>query len=95
MNLVWASAAAEEWTEQYRFYFARNPAAARRMRERVMERAGQLRQFPRMGKPGRVDGSRELVIPGTPFVLVYDENPARVEILHVHDTRQNFEESEE
>jgi toxin ParE1/3/4 len=92
MKLVWAEQAQQEWVAQYRFYFARNPDAARRMRQLVMEGARQLRAHPKIGRPGRVEGSRELVISGTPFLLVYDENPARVEIVHVYHRRQNRSE---
>ncbi len=92
MKLIWSEQARQEWTEHYRFYFARNPDAARRMRQLVMEGARRLRDYPKIGRPGRVQGSRELVIGGTPFLLVYDENPARVEIVHVYHGRQNWQE---
>jgi toxin ParE1/3/4 len=95
MKLVWSEQARQEWTAQYRFYLERNPDAARRVRQAVMEGAKRLRAHPKIGRPGRVEGSRELVISGTPFLLVYDENPARVEILHVYHGRQNWQESDE
>ncbi len=38
---------------------------------------------PRIGKPGRVDGTRELVIAKTPFVVVYRIAPDAIEILSV------------
>ncbi|MFL5804943.1 MAG: type II toxin-antitoxin system RelE/ParE family toxin [Roseiflexaceae bacterium] len=94
MKVVWSEQARRELAEQYRFYFSRNPDAARRMRASVMEGARRLHDYPRMGRPGRVEGSRELVIAGTPFLLVYDENPARVEILHVYHGRQNWQSEE-
>jgi toxin ParE1/3/4 len=94
MKVVWAEAARHEWAEQYRFYFSRNPEAARRLRQAVMDGARRLRDHPRMGRLGRVEDTRELVIAGTPFLLVYDENLARVEILHVYDGRQDWQNQE-
>lgn len=94
MKIVWSEQARQEWATQYRFYRQRNPDAARRMRQAVMDGVQRVRSHPRIGKPGRVEGSRELVISGTPFLLVYDENPARVEILHVYDGRQNWQADE-
>lgn len=91
MNVVWAEAARQEWAAQYRFYFSRNPDVARRLRQAVMGGARRLREYPRMGRIGRVADTRELVIAGTPFLLVYDETPARVEILHVYDGRQDWQ----
>lgn len=32
---------------------------------------GQLELFPLLGKDGRVDGTRELIVPRTPFIIVY------------------------
>jgi toxin ParE1/3/4 len=94
MKVVWAETARREWTAQYRFYYSRNPDAARRMRQAVMDGARRLRDLPRLGRLGRVEGTRELVIAGTPFLLVYDEHPARVEILHVYDGRQDWQQPE-
>lgn len=91
MRVVWAERARQEWLAQYRFYYARNPAVARRFRAAVMAGARRLADHPRLGRPGRVAGSRELVISGTPFLFVYDENPVRIEILHVYDGRQDWQ----
>ena len=94
MKVIWSEQARREWAEQYRFYFSRNPDAARRMRAAVMGGARRLHDYPKMGRPGRVEGSRELVIVGTPFLLVYDENPVRVEILHLYHGRQDWQDAE-
>ena len=91
MKLIWSDQARQEWARQYRFYVARNPDAAWRLRQLMMSGAQRLRDHPKLGRPGRVEGSRELVMSGTPFLLVYDENPARVEILHVYDGRQDWQ----
>lgn len=91
MRVVWAERARQAWAAQYRFYFARNPDVARRFRAAVMAGARRLGDHSGLGRPGRVVGSRELVIAGTPFLIVYDANPARVEILHIYDGRQDWQ----
>jgi toxin ParE1/3/4 len=95
MRIVWAESARQEWARQYRFYYARNTDAARRIRRLVMSAVERLRDYPKIGRPGRVEGTRELVISGTPFLIVYDENPARVEIVHVYHGRQNWQDEVE
>ena len=45
--------------------------AAERMAERIQEAVKYLLEYPNMGRPGRVSGTRELVASGTPFVVVY------------------------
>jgi toxin ParE1/3/4 len=92
MKVVWSEQARQEWATQYRFYFSRNPEAARRIRQAVMNGAKRLRTHPHMGRLGHMEGSRELAISGTPFLLVYDVNPVRVEILHVYDGRQDWQD---
>jgi toxin ParE1/3/4 len=93
MKIVWAEQARQEWVAQYRFYFSRNPEAARRFRQEVMSAVARLRTHPQMGRPGHVEGTRELVITGTPFLVVYDVNAVRVEVIHVYDGRQDWKAS--
>lgn len=38
---------------------------------RILKAVVLLRRHPEMGRPGRVLGTRELVIPDTPFVIPY------------------------
>jgi toxin ParE1/3/4 len=95
MRIVWAESARQEWLESYSYYHARNPEAARRLRRAVMGGVGRLRDFPKMGKPGRVEGTRELVIASTPFVIVYDATPDRVEIVHCYHGKTNWQGGEE
>lgn len=89
MKIVWSEQARHDWVAYYRSHLMNNPEAARRMRRLVMAGVNRLGDFPRMGRPGQVAGSRELVIHGTPFLVVYDENPGRVEITHIRQERQN------
>ncbi|MDQ2996774.1 MAG: type II toxin-antitoxin system RelE/ParE family toxin [Chloroflexota bacterium] len=90
MRIIWSAPARREWAEHYRFYATRNPEAARRVQQLVMSGAARLREHPQLGRPGRVEGSRELIISGTPFLLVYDPTPDRIEIVHVYHGRQNW-----
>ncbi|OGQ92032.1 MAG: hypothetical protein A2289_23340 [Deltaproteobacteria bacterium RIFOXYA12_FULL_58_15] len=48
-----------------------NPKAAVRTVLRVLEAIEGLSEFPNVGRPGRVPGTRELVVGGTPFITVY------------------------
>jgi toxin ParE1/3/4 len=66
-----------------------NPAAARYVVAAIREHAEHLGVFPRLGRPGRVKGSRELVVPRLPYIIVYAPLTDRVDILHVyHGKRQ-------
>jgi len=60
-----------------------NPEAAVRMAERVREAVEYLPEHPSMGRPGRLGGTRELVVSGTPFVVVYWTRRNTVQILRL------------
>lgn len=52
--------------------------------------AEQLESFPLMGRVGTVEGTREIVVPRTPFRLIYTlDDPQFVDIIRVlHGARQ-------
>jgi toxin ParE1/3/4 len=57
------------------------------MAEAIERRVGRLAEMPRLGRTGRVEGTRELVIPDTPFLAVYElegdqESVVILRILH-------------
>ena len=64
-------------------YIARDsPAAASRV-VAVIAAAERLQQHPAMGRPGRVPGTRELVIAGTPYIIPYRIRADAIEVLRV------------
>ena len=70
-----------------------SPAAAGRILARVESAVTQLASHPSMGRSGRVAGTRELVVPGTPFIVPYRVRDEAVEILTVlHSARRWPEE---
>jgi len=49
-----------------------------------MERqTDRLADYPKLGRPGRVKGTRELVVNRTPFIIVYRIKSEIVQILRV------------
>lgn len=66
-----------------------NPAAALRMVDRVEECTARLEDHPQQGRPGRVDGTRELVVSSTPYLVVYRLGSRTVDVLRVlHGAQQ-------
>ena len=57
--------------------------------DRIAEQIDILQQHPQMGRPGRKQGTRELVISRTPFIVVYRIKAKRIELLRVlHGAQQ-------
>jgi addiction module RelE/StbE family toxin len=62
---------------------AENPAAANRMIERIRAVVTRLADSPGLGRPGRVVGTRELVIPRTPYIVAYRAKGDVVQIITI------------
>jgi toxin ParE1/3/4 len=90
MSIYWKPAATAELVEYVVDYANRyDPSTAYRVFDEVRARAEILDEQPGIGRPGRVRGTREFVVSGTPFILVYRAEGTRVEILRVlHGRRQ-------
>lgn len=73
-----------------RYIAEENPPASERTGERIAQAIERLAKFPEMGRPGRVAGTRELVVSGTPYILPYRVINDRVEILAVYHGAQKW-----
>lgn len=60
-----------------------NAAAARRVALSIYDGVSLLAKFPRRGRPGRSPNSRELVLTGLPYLVVYRLGKDIVEILRI------------
>lgn len=60
-----------------------NRQAAVRMAKRVREAVDYIRNHPNIGRPGRLTDTRELVVSGTPFIVVYWLQQGSIQILRV------------
>ena len=72
--------------EEAAYIAADDPAAARLVVARVLEAVTQLADQPGLGRPGRVPGTRELVVARTRYVVPYRVKRDDVEILRVFHT---------
>jgi addiction module RelE/StbE family toxin len=70
-----------------------NPEAAKRVMKRIRGSVKRLAAFPMSGRRGHVTGTREVVIPGLPYLVVYQVRGEHVEILRVFHTSQEPSES--
>jgi toxin ParE1/3/4 len=67
-----------------------NPTAAADVADTVYNGCDTLRNFPRRGRKGRIDRTRELVFPGLPYIVVYRIKPQIVEILRIYHGAQDW-----
>lgn len=66
----------------------RNPTVARQVGARIAEAVALLGQFSNIGHEGALAGTRELVVPGLPYIVVYRIDREAVTILGVYHGAQ-------
>lgn len=87
--VVWSPRAVEHLAHLRSHIAHDNPKAANRIASALLEAVERLAELPNLGRPGRVAGTRELVVPGTPYVIPYRLRGDRLEVIAVfHGRRQ-------
>jgi toxin ParE1/3/4 len=89
VKVVWLRRAAENFDAEKAYISQFNPTAAQRIAARIIAAVQLLEHHPEIGRPGRVEGTRELVVSRTRYIVPYRIVGDRVEILRVmHSSRK-------
>jgi toxin ParE1/3/4 len=67
-----------------------NPAAARRVVKAIKDGVDMLKDHPGIGRPGRLAGTRELVVRDYPFIVAYRQAESAIHILAVVHTSRRW-----
>ncbi len=81
--LVWAEAARSDLLNIERYIADDNPKAALRVAIGIVKKAEVLTDHPRIGRIGELSDTREWVVSGLPYTLVYRVKKDLVEVLRV------------
>lgn len=71
MRVEWLPVADHNRASQLNYIAERNPQAAIDVGDAIEAAVSRLAVHPHSGRPGRIKGTRELVVNGTPFVIAY------------------------
>lgn len=66
-----------------------NPDAAQHLKNDIEAKVSNLPEFPKMGRFGRVEGTRELVVWAN-YIIVYQEGPFTIQILRLLHAAQQW-----
>jgi toxin ParE1/3/4 len=83
VRLKWTHAASGDLDSVEQYIRRANPGAAIETVREIIRHVGMLAEHPGLGRPGRVDGTRELVIAGLPYVVAYIHRDDTVTVLRV------------
>lgn len=88
MRVIWTPEALQDRVDVWDTIAADNPLAAARMDERFSDAAARLADHPKLGRPGKIQGTRELIPHGS-YRLVYEISGETLWLLAlVHTARQ-------
>jgi toxin ParE1/3/4 len=89
MRIRWLARAIRHVIEIRNYIAVDNPVAAENVGRRLVDASRRLADAPGMGRAGRATGTRELVVAGTPYVIVYRVKENAIEIIAVlHGARK-------
>lgn len=83
MIIEWSSAARSDLLAIFDYILEDNRRAAAAVLDRIEEAVSRLSEHPGIGRPGRVEDTRELVIADLPYIVPYQAQADRVFILRV------------
>lgn len=92
MRVRWLRKALRNLDDEASHIAADSPDAAQLVVQRVLEAVAMLPEQPGMGRPGRVPGTRELVVLKTRHVVPYRVRGQTIEILRVFHTSRRLPE---
>jgi toxin ParE1/3/4 len=90
MNAVWSPRAIRHLVAIREFIERDSDVSAAAVARRILDAVEILRTQPQMGRPGRLAGTRELVVSSTPYIVPYRVRHERLELLAVFDGRRQW-----
>ena len=89
MELRWTPSALRDIDDAGNYIAQDHPPAAAGMGRRIVEAVDYLEQHPALGRSGRLRHIRELVVSGTPFIVIYRVRLDVIQVLRVlHHARK-------
>ena len=95
MEIKWLRKALRNLTQEADYIAETDPGAAVRVVKSITSAIDLLADNPALGHPGRIPGTRELIVPNTRYIVPYRVNAKlkRVEILRVFHSSRKLPES--
>ncbi|MGA9640175.1 MAG: type II toxin-antitoxin system RelE/ParE family toxin [Terriglobales bacterium] len=89
MKVEWHPLARADLAELVTYIAKGNPTAAYGVHDEIRKQTELLAIYPEIGRPGRVRGTRELVVTGTPYIAAYRYPGDKVTVLRLlHGARR-------
>ena len=92
MRVKWLNKALQNLENEAAYIARDDPRTAGIVVQRIFNQVDKLAENPALGKPGRIHGTRELVVPDTRYIMPYRVRPRldQVEILRIFHTSRKL-----
>ena len=90
MQIRWEEDAIDDLQSLYSYIKKDNPAAAEKVANKILSSVDLLFDHPLLGKAGRIHKTRELVVKGTPYTVVYLAEFEAVTLLRIFHQQQSW-----
>ena len=93
MRIRWTKKALDNLDSAIEYIAADNPTAAKKVAAKIWDCVQLLKAQPGLGRPGRVEGTRELLVSGLPYIIPYLEQNGTIVILRIMHTSIKWPDS--
>jgi toxin ParE1/3/4 len=90
MQIRWLKGALRNLEQAVEYIAQDGPKAAQAVARAIYETVRNLKTYPQLGKPWRIEGVYSIVVPRTPYFVRYRITPEAVEILRIHHQAQRW-----
>lgn len=90
MKIIWSRRAIRHLVSVRDYIAQDSPQSAPDVAAKILAAVDQLSLHPNLGRPGRIAGTRELVVPNTPYINPYRIRGERLELIAVFHGRQSW-----
>jgi toxin ParE1/3/4 len=92
MRIVWSQTAISNLIEIRNYIEQDKPVAARQLAERILKSVERIAEHPHLGRAGREPETRELIVAGTPYIIVYRIFRGHLSVLAILHAAQDKSE---
>lgn len=89
MKLRYSRFAHDDLVDLFEFIAKDNVRHALKVSRAIRTAIDQLLKFPSYGRPGDVEGTRQFVVTGIPYIVIYEVEDRTISILRIYHTAQN------
>ena len=89
-KIKWLRRAEKNLVSIHAYINLENTDAAKATIDKIRIGINKLKEYPFMGRVGRVAGTRELVIGGTPYIVIYQVKEDTIVVLRILHSAKKF-----